>query len=126
MNLPLQQRHLSSELSTQENGDAPELPPPWGLTVSVVELDHDQYLVLSFPAPTWELPECLTAAEREIVLAMLRGASNEAIARVRRTSIRTVANQIASIFVKLRVSSRIELAHVLGTSHPCPNTARTT
>jgi DNA-binding NarL/FixJ family response regulator len=94
-----------------------ELPPPSGLAVSAVELDDDQYLVLSFPAPAWNLPECFTAAEREIVLGMLRGASNEAIARERCTSVRTVANQIASIFVKLRVSSRIELAHALGKSN---------
>jgi DNA-binding NarL/FixJ family response regulator len=114
--------------STQEKGrgasyraakvaKAAELPPPAGLRVSAVELDDDQYLVLSFPAPAWDLPECFTAAEREIVLGMLRGASNEAIARERCTSVRTVANQIASIFIKLRVSSRIELAHVLGKSN---------
>jgi DNA-binding NarL/FixJ family response regulator len=100
-----------------EATDGPELPPPAGLRVSAVELDDDQYLVLSFPAPAWDLPECFTAAEREIVLGMLRGASNEAIARERCTSVRTVANQIASIFIKLRVSSRIELAHALGKSN---------
>lgn len=124
MNPPWPEKHVSTARSPKQPGDEPELPPPLGLTVSVVELGHDQYLVLSFPAPSWELPECLTAAEREIVLAMLRGASNQAIARVRCTSIRTVANQIASIFVKLRVSSRIELAHRLGSKRPCLNAAR--
>lgn len=52
----------------------------------------------------------LTLAERQVVAQVLRGRSNAAIARARRTSSRTVANQLAAIYRKLGVSSRWELA----------------
>lgn len=51
----------------------------------------------------------LTPAEREVVLLLSAGLSNAAIARRRARSQRTVANQVASIFAKLGVSSRSEL-----------------
>jgi len=55
------------------------------------------------------LPSILTRAEADIVRAVLRGASNAEIAGVRGRSVRTVANQIASMFRKLNVGSRSEL-----------------
>ena len=55
------------------------------------------------------LPSVLTPAEADIVRAALRGASNAEIARGRGRSVRTVANQFASLFRKLRVGSRSEL-----------------
>lgn len=51
----------------------------------------------------------LTAAEREVAEQILEGASNAKIAARRNTSVRTVANQVASLLVKLRVRSRAEL-----------------
>jgi DNA-binding NarL/FixJ family response regulator len=93
-----------------DQADPVDLPPPPGLRASTVELGGDQYLVLSFPAPSWNLPPGLSAAERDVALAVLRGETNETIARERNTSVRTVANQIAAIFAKLGVNSRIELA----------------
>lgn len=96
--------------------DTPDLPPPPGLCSSTVDLGGDEYLVLSFPVPAWSLPGDLSTAERDIALAILKGASNETIAQERDTSVRTVANQIAAIFAKLDVSSRIELAWTVGTS----------
>jgi DNA-binding CsgD family transcriptional regulator len=57
----------------------------------------------------------LTRAEREVALAAGMGASNREIARVRRTSERTVANQLAAIYRKLSIASRAELAAVLAT-----------
>ncbi len=89
------------------------LPPPRGLTVSHVEVGDTEYAILSFPAPAWDLPECFTAAEREVVRGVLRGDSNLVIARTRATSVHTVANQIAAVFGKMKVSSRIELARRL-------------
>lgn len=53
---------------------------------------------------------CLTAAEREIAALVLEGCDNPTIARIRRTAVRTTANQVASIFAKLGVRSRAELA----------------
>lgn len=52
----------------------------------------------------------LTAAEREVAAAILEGKSNAAIAKQRKSAVRTVANQVASIFRKLGVHSRGELA----------------
>ncbi|HET9958953.1 MAG TPA: LuxR C-terminal-related transcriptional regulator [Polyangiaceae bacterium] len=51
----------------------------------------------------------LTAAERAILIDVLRGCSSAEIAARRRRSIRTVQNQIAGLFGKLGVNSRREL-----------------
>jgi DNA-binding CsgD family transcriptional regulator len=52
----------------------------------------------------------LSPAEREVVALLLQGRDNASIARLRGTSVRTIANQVASIFSKLGVHSRSELA----------------
>ncbi len=87
-----------------------ELSPPPGLHSREIEFGGRKWLILSFPHAEPELPETLTSAERAIALDVLRGLSNESIARQRRTSIRTVANQVASVFRKSHVGSRLELA----------------
>lgn len=56
------------------------------------------------------LPKDLTEAEAEVVRLVLDGKSNKDIAAARATSERTVANQLASIYRKLGVNSRSELA----------------
>lgn len=56
----------------------------------------------------------LTCAERQVVTGVLDGRTNAAIATARRTSSRTVANQLAGIYRKLGVSSRWELAARVG------------
>jgi DNA-binding CsgD family transcriptional regulator len=90
-----------------------DVPVPVGLRAARVDLAGDSYVVLTFPTPSWELPDCLTRAEREVAQAMLGGATNEQIAEQRSISVRTVAHQIGSIFEKLAVSSRAELASLL-------------
>lgn len=57
--------------------------------------------------PQWST---LTAAEEQVVEFVLEGLSNKEIAQRRGTRERTVANQLASIFRKLQVTSRSELA----------------
>lgn len=52
----------------------------------------------------------LSPAEREVVALLLQGRDNASIARERGTAVRTIANQVASIFAKLGVHSRSELA----------------
>jgi len=59
-----------------------------------------------------ELLGALSVAEREVVALALEGRSNLEIAGARGTSARTVANQLASIFRKLAVGSRAELARL--------------
>jgi DNA-binding CsgD family transcriptional regulator len=68
-------------------------------------------IVVSIPAVP--LPEGLSAAEREVVQALLAGRSNLEIARLRGTSVKTVGNQLHAIYRKLRVGSRNELAALL-------------
>lgn len=71
-------------------------------------MGDSQYAVLSYdtaPRATTEL----TSAEREVLAGLVEGLSNADIAKRRRTSVRTVANQVASLFKKLDVGSRAEL-----------------
>ncbi len=51
----------------------------------------------------------LTPAERDIALYVVGGCSNAQIERLRHTSVRTIANQISSLFRKLAVRGRLEL-----------------
>jgi DNA-binding CsgD family transcriptional regulator len=64
------------------------------------------------------LPPGLSAAEREVVLALLAGRSNLEIARLRGTSAKTVGNQLHAIYRKLGVGSRSELAALLARTDP--------
>jgi len=52
----------------------------------------------------------LTSAEEEVLSLVLDGYDNASIADARGTSLRTTAKQVASIFRKLGVASRAELA----------------
>lgn len=78
-----------------------------------------ELFVLSLPSPAAQLPTVLTAAERHVAGLVLDGLSNRTIAQVRGTSVRTVANQIASVFRKLNVTGRAELGDaVVGRKRP--------
>ena len=52
----------------------------------------------------------LTAAERAVLSGVIQGHSNQTIAKLRGTSLRTVANQVAALLTKLRAGSRAELS----------------
>jgi DNA-binding CsgD family transcriptional regulator len=87
---------------------------PEGLEARSFMIEADEYVLLSFPVrePRGSLTgvDRLSPSERDIVARVLRGQSNRAIAADRRTSPRTVANQLAAIYSKLGVRSRRELA----------------
>jgi DNA-binding NarL/FixJ family response regulator len=68
------------------------------------------FLVVSLAGDEPELLADLPPAERDVALAVLRGRSNAEIARARGTSLGTIAKQVASIFRRLGVASRAELA----------------
>ena len=87
-----------------------ELPAPRALEASTFFVDDDEYVVLSFPLPEVRIPDELTAAEAEVVRSALDGRSNAEIARARKTSSNTVANQLRSVYSKLQLSGRNELA----------------
>jgi DNA-binding NarL/FixJ family response regulator len=78
------------------------------------DLGPDAYAILECPSPAaGHLRTGLTPAERHVVALITRGLSNADIARQRGSAPRTVANQAASIFRKLRVGSRLELGALL-------------
>ena len=88
--------------------------PPRGLVVyRLGPRDVDDALELAIvtyrPSDAARVPT-LTAAEREVLRGILDGRANDEIARARGTAIRTVANQVARIFKKMGVRSRVELA----------------
>ena len=77
---------------------------------TVIILGGSKYLLLSFEGPGDTFQSKLTPAESSVVAAVLAGHSNNEIARQRGTSPRTIANQLASIFNKLGIRSRAQLA----------------
>jgi DNA-binding CsgD family transcriptional regulator len=92
----------------------PELPRPYQLRVYRLQDSDGEFVLFDWPIRQRPLPRSLTSAEREVVRRALAGESNPEIARGRGTSTRTVANQMASVFRKLGVGSRLELFALLG------------
>ncbi|HVY31314.1 MAG TPA: helix-turn-helix transcriptional regulator [Polyangiaceae bacterium] len=82
---------------------------PAGLRFEGVE-DGGRTLVLSYRIPSTDWQSLLTSTEAEIAHDVLAGLSNAEIAGRRGTAVRTIANQVASIYRKLRVRSRLELS----------------
>jgi DNA-binding CsgD family transcriptional regulator len=82
---------------------------PADLRATRVQVGASRYVLVSFPR-SWNVSDDLTPAERQVVLAVLSGLSNVEVAQMRGSSPRTVANQLATIFRKLGVRSRAELA----------------
>lgn len=87
-----------------------DVPAPADLAAHTFVAGGQEFLVLSYSVGDNELPPGLTDAERAVVVAVLDGRSNAAIAAMRGTSPRTIANQVAAVFRKLGVRSRTELA----------------
>ncbi len=85
---------------------APKQPPPNVKAYRVAGREDDVIFVWRTSAPK---EEGLTDAERAILELVVRGRSNREIAELRATSIRTVANQVATLLRKLGASSRYEL-----------------
>jgi DNA-binding CsgD family transcriptional regulator len=85
---------------------------PAGLRAKLAEvaLAGEQLLVGSYPLVRAEAMEVLSEAERHVAALIVGGSTNAHIARIRESSERTVANQVQSIFSKLGVRSRLELA----------------
>lgn len=88
---------------------------PPGLEARRFEVAGEPFVVFRFPtttgAPSDAPPsEPLSASEADILRMIVAGRSNQEIAAARSTSVRTVANQVASILKKMNVGSRFELA----------------
>jgi DNA-binding NarL/FixJ family response regulator len=78
-------------------------------TASYFTRGDEELQVIALPRPDGALVGQMPAAELEVVRALVEGRSYAEIACSRRTSTRTVANQIAAAFRRLRVSGRGEL-----------------
>ena len=90
---------------------------PRGLAVDLLRVDGEVFAVFAWDAPSADAVAAaseLTAAERDVLGRVVGGASNAAIARARRTSTRTVANQIAGLLRKLGADSRFDLIRRFG------------
>jgi DNA-binding NarL/FixJ family response regulator len=85
-----------------------------------VVVGDETLVVTSLPADASGLSDerlsVLTKAERQVALDAAAGLSNEAIAKKRRRAVRTIANQLASIYRKLGIVSRAELAVLVMTA----------
>jgi DNA-binding CsgD family transcriptional regulator len=89
-----------------------ELDAPGGLVAHRFDVGGDAFAILEFPLADLVSPQLLaslSASEQSVMRLVLEGKSNLEIARVRRRAVRTVANQVASIFRKLGIGSRCEL-----------------
>jgi DNA-binding NarL/FixJ family response regulator len=99
-------------------------PAPAELHAETLRIGFEEYLVLSLPssasAPAFDANGGhttrggLTEAEREVAKLVVAGLSNEAIARRRNVSVRTIAKQVSAIYRKLAVRSRRELSALQG------------
>lgn len=69
----------------------------------------DARWVISVELPGQSFCDRISSAELEVIQLSIQGAPHSDIARQRGTSIRTVANQLASAFAKLKVSGRSEV-----------------
>lgn len=77
-----------------------------------VEINGVEVYVLSQPR-SYELPDALSPAEKEVLLRVLAGESNQEIATHRGSALQTVANQLYAAFKKLGINSRAELVAML-------------
>ena len=85
------------------------LPPPQELRAAVVSLEGEEFALFEWPIASMAVRAPLTPAEREVTELLLAGQSNASIAARRGTHVATVAKQVASVFSKLGVRSRLEL-----------------
>jgi DNA-binding NarL/FixJ family response regulator len=76
-----------------------------------VALGGSRFVVLSAPGHSEKRAfGALSQAERAVAELATQGLSDETIAKLRGVSKRTVANQLSSVFKKVGVGSRFELA----------------
>jgi DNA-binding CsgD family transcriptional regulator len=84
-------------------------PPPSGLVAYRLDSADDDLVVFEWqPRQDHSVP-ALSAAERVVLDHVVAGKSNAEIAALRRVSVRTIANQVASLLRKFGVGSRFEL-----------------
>lgn len=96
----------------------PSGPAPRDLFVTTLRIAGREYAIVSFPIAPDDLPSSLGEVEKQVLAAILEGKSNAEIARQRGTSRYTVANQVASVYRKLGLSSRAEVVARFARTQP--------
>ncbi|HVH45133.1 MAG TPA: helix-turn-helix transcriptional regulator [Labilithrix sp.] len=91
--------------SEPKNKKAP--PAPAGVSAYRLDVPGDELVLFVWESEHATTP--LAPGEREVLQLVLDGYSNTEIAAVRGTSVRTIANQVASLLKKLGARSRYEL-----------------
>jgi DNA-binding CsgD family transcriptional regulator len=106
------ERRAREKLGLARRSELAAFFAPAGLRRRLVELELEGESVLLAAAPLVSEARLarLTAAEREVALLAVQGATDADIAARRGSAERTVANQLRSVFEKLGVHSRAELA----------------
>jgi DNA-binding CsgD family transcriptional regulator len=102
-------RRTPREDASKAAAARPEIEAPRDLEAAILDVGGDEYLLLTFPTEGNDFSN-LTESEREVATELLRGRSYKEIARIRGTKVGTVANQVRSLFRKLAIRSRSELA----------------
>ncbi len=92
---------------------APPIRAPHGLRALLFTAGDEEFALLEWPARAPAQPVRFGAAEGEVLRLLAAGLGNAEIARARGRSPRTVANQVARIYRKLGVRSRLELFALL-------------
>jgi DNA-binding NarL/FixJ family response regulator len=114
-----QGRSLSRRKLRREVEVSPLSAPP-GIQAVRAAYRGKPAVVVSFPVPTVDWSRSLTSAEKDVANDLLAGLPNDAIGRKRGSSVRTVVNQVASIFKKVGAHSRLELCLVVYTNRSPP------
>ena len=78
-----------------------------------VEYGNEQYAIISMPAYDHDFIAKLSHAEKEVARWILMGKSDKQIAAIRACSPKTITKQINSIYEKLAVHNRAQLAQRL-------------
>lgn len=91
----------------------PLLVPPRGSRASTFSANGEEFLVLSYPLGRVRIANSLTRAEQDVAEAFVRGCTMVEIAKRRRTTRNTVANQLRAVYAKLGAKSRLDLARMM-------------
>lgn len=80
-------------------------------TIHRLSVNGQEVLLIGFEVPRG--PPTLTPAEHEVASLLVLGKRNREIAEARGTTVRTINKQVESLYLKLGVRSRSQLALVM-------------
>ena len=107
----MSRRRCSPRRAASDN--PPLVSLPLGLAVDAIEVDGETLVVFTFPTRS-NSPRELSETEVSVAGLAVRGLTAAQIAACRGVAKATVSSQLQSIYRKLGVASRTELARKLG------------